>query len=92
MGATVLSENQVSLKVTAYAGSSAQKGNAQYYWASKAEDGNYYFRYFILPLQGTFELKGNDVRNPTQIQLTNVEDPTMSFIVTKQTIPATTGM
>lgn len=92
MGATVLSENQVSLKVTAYAGNSSQKRNAQYYWASKAEDGNYYFRYFILPLQGTFELKGNDVRNPTQIQLTDVEDPTMSFIVTKQTIPATTGM
>ena len=51
-----------------------------------------FFRYFISPLIGTFELESNDVRNPTMIKLTNVKNPDMYYIVTKQSYPATTGM
>lgn len=49
-----------------------------------------FFRYFISPLIGTFELESNDVRNPTMIKLTNVKNPDMYYIVTKQSYPATT--
>lgn len=88
----VLSDTQVKYTMVGYGGGSAQQGNAKYYWALKNSDGVYFFRYFIAPLTGTFDLKADDLRNPTAILLTNVEDPTISFIVTKQATPANTGM
>lgn len=92
MGAEILSDTQINYAVKTYAGSSAQQGNAKYYWASKGEDGVYYFRYFIQPLTGTFDLTADDVRNPTKIMLKNTDNPNLYFIVTKQQIPASTGM
>ncbi len=91
-GATIVSETKVTYSLVGYGGSSAQQGNAKYYWTSKDSEGVTYFRYFIYPLIGTFELETNDVRNPTIIKLTNIEDPNMYYIVTKQAYPATTGM
>lgn len=92
MGADILSDTQISYAVKTYAGTSTQQNNAKYYWASKGEDGVYYFRYFIQPLTGTFDLTADDVRNPTKIMLKNTTNPDMYFIVTKQQVPATTGM
>jgi len=92
MGAEALSDTQISYAVKTYAGTSTQQGNAKYYWASKGEDGVYYFRYFIQPLTGTFNLAADDERNPSMIKLTNAANPNMFFIVTKQQYPATTGM
>lgn len=88
---TALSDTQVKMTLTSYAGSSAQQGNARYYWNSNS-GGVYYFRYFIRPLYGTFNLEGDDARNPTMLKLTDVEDPTFWYVVTKQAIPATQGM
>ena len=92
MGAEVLSNTQITYAYKDYGGSSAQQGNAKYYWNKKGPDGNYFFRYFILPLAGTFNLVADDVRNPTMIQLVDVEDPTFSYVVTKAAVPATQGM
>lgn len=92
MGGDFLSDTQIQYAVKTYAGTSAQQGNAQYYWGSKSEDGVYYFRYFIQPLTGTFNLEADDARNPSMIKLTNTENPDMYYIVTKQAYPATTGM
>ena len=91
-GTTVDSDNQVTYSLVGYGGSSNQQNNAKYYWAAKDSEGVTFFRYFISPLIGTFELESNDVRNPTMIKLTNVKNPDMYYIVTKQSYPATTGM
>jgi hypothetical protein len=37
-------------------------------------------------------MEANDVRNPTMIKLTDVEDPTYYYVLTKQAYPATQGM
>ena len=92
MAPEALSDTQVKLTLTGWAGSSTQQGNASYYWASKSDDGVYYFRYFILPLPGTYNMEANDVRNPTMIKLTDVDDPTYYYVLTKQAYPATQGM
>lgn len=92
MSPEILSDTQITYTLTGYAGSSAQQGNAQYYWSSKSDDGTYYFRYFIAPLAGTFNLTADNVRNPTIIILTDVDDPTHYYSVTKQAYPATQGM
>lgn len=91
-GATIDSDTQVTYALKGYGGSSAQQGNASYYWNDKDGEGVTFFRYFISPLVGTFELEPNDIRNPTMIRLTNVKNPDMYYIVTKQSYPATTGM
>lgn len=92
MAPEALSDTQIKLTLTGWAGSSTQQGNASYYWASKSDDGVYYFRYFILPLPGTYNMEANDVRNPTMIMLTDVDDPTYYYVLTKQAYPATQGM
>ena len=92
MAPEALSDTQIKLTLTGWAGSSAQQGNASYYWASKSDDGVYYFRYFIYPLPGTYNIQANDVRNPTMLMLTDVENPTYYYVVTKQAYPATQGM
>ena len=92
MAPEALSDTQVKLTLTGWAGSSTQQGNASYYWSSLSDDGTYYFRYFILPLPGTYNMEANDVRNPTMIKLTDVDDPTYYYVLTKQAYPATQGM
>lgn len=92
MAPEALSDTQVKLTLTGWAGSSTQQGNASYYWSSRSDDGTYYFRYFILPLPGTYNMEANDVRNPTMIKLTDVDDPTYYYVLTKQAYPATQGM
>ena len=92
MAPEALSDTQVKLTLTGWAGSSAQQGNANYYWNSLSDDGTYYFRSFILPLPGTYNMKANDTRNPTMIMLTDVDDPTYYYVLTKQAYPATQGM
>jgi hypothetical protein len=92
MAPEALSDTQVKLTLTGWAGSSTQQGNASYYWSSLSDDGVYYFRYFILPLPGTYNMEANDVRNPTMIKLTDVDDPTYYYVLTKQAYPATQGM
>lgn len=92
MGAEALSGTQISYAIKTYAGTSTQQNNAKYYWASRGDDGVYYFRYFIQPLTGTFDLTADDERNPSMIKLTNTANPNMYFIVTKQQYPATAGM
>ena len=82
----------MTYSLVGYGGSSNQQNNAKYYWAAKDSEGVTFFRYFISPLIGTFELESNDVRNPTMIKLTNVKNPDMYYSVTKQSYPATTGM
>lgn len=42
--------------------------------------------------QGTYNMEANDVRNPTMIKLTDVDDPTYYYVLTKQAYPATQGM
>ena len=92
MAPEALSDTQVKLTLTGWAGSSTQQGNASYYWSSRSDDGTYYFRYFIYPLPGTYNMKANDTRNPTMIMLTDVDDPTYYYVLTKQAYPATQGM
>lgn len=92
MAPEALSDTQIKLTLTGWAGSSTQQGNASYYWSSRSDDGTYYFRYFILPLPGTYNMEANDVRNPTMIKLTDVDDPTYYYVLTKQAYPATQGM
>ena len=92
MAPEALSDTQIKLTLTGWAGSSTQQGNARYYWSSRSDDGTYYFRYFILPLPGTYNMEANDVRNPTMIKLTDVDDPTYYYVLTKQAYPATQGM
>jgi hypothetical protein len=92
MAPEALSDTQIKLTLTGWAGSSAQQGNASYYWSSRSDDGTYYFRYFIYPLPGTYNMKANDTRNPTMIMLTDVDDPTYYYVLTKQAYPATQGM
>ena len=92
MAPEALSDTQIKLTLTGWAGSSTQQGNASYYWSSRSDDGTYYFRYFIYPLPGTYNMKANDTRNPTMIMLTDVDDPTYYYVLTKQAYPATQGM
>ena len=88
----VLSDTQVTYTFKGYAGSSTNQGNANYYWNSATADGVYYFRYFVMPLLGTFNLQANDLRNPTELVLTNVENPQIYYKLTKQAYPASQGM
>lgn len=88
----VLSDTQVTYTFKGYAGSSTNQGNANYYWNSATADGVYYFRYFVMPLLGTFNMEANDLRNPTELVLTNVENPQIYFKLTKQAYPASQGM
>ena len=88
----VLSDTQVTYTFKGYAGNSTNQGNANYYWNSTTADGVYYFRYFVMPLLGTFNLQANDLRNPTELVLTNVENPQIYYKLTKQAYPASQGM
>ena len=88
----VLSDTQVTYNFKGYAGNSTNQGNANYYWNSATADGVYYFRYFVMPLLGTFNMEANDLRNPTELVLTNVENPQIYFKLTKQAYPASQGM
>ena len=88
----VLSDTQVTYTIKGYAGNSTNQGNANYYWNSTTADGVYYFRYFVMPLLGTFNLQANDLRNPTELVLTNVENPQIYYKLTKQAYPASQGM
>lgn len=88
----VLSDTQVTYTLKGYAGNSTNQGNANYYWNSATADGVYYFRYFVMPLLGTFNMEANDLRNPTELVLTNVENPQIYFKLTKQAYPASQGM
>lgn len=88
----VLSDTQVTYTIKGYAGNSTNQGNANYYWNSTTADGVYYFRYFVMPLLGTFNMEANDLRNPTELVLTNVENPQIYFKLTKQAYPASQGM
>ena len=88
----VLSDTQVTYTIKGYAGNSTNQGNANYYWNSATADGVYYFRYFVMPLLGTFNMEANDLRNPTELVLTNVENPQIYFKLTKQAYPASQGM
>ena len=88
----VLSDTQVTYTLKGYAGNSTNQGNASYYWNSATADGVYYFRYFVMPLLGTFNMEANDLRNPTELVLTNVENPQIYFKLTKQAYPASQGM
>lgn len=88
----VLSDTQVTYTIKGYAGNSTNQGNANYYWNSATADGVYYFRYFVMPLLGTFNLQANDLRNPTELVLTNVENPQIYYKLTKQAYPASQGM
>ena len=88
----VLSDTQVTYTFKGYAGSSTNQGNANYYWNSATADGVYYFRYFVMPLLGTFNMEANDLRNPTELVLTNVENPQIYYKLTKQAYPASQGM
>ena len=88
----VLSDTQVTYTIKGYAGNSTNQGNANYYWNSTTADGVYYFRYFVMPLLGTFNLQANDLRNPTELVLTHVENPHIYYKLTKQAYPASQGM
>src|SRR5574344_387255 len=73
---TLIGDDEITLKLSGYAGNSTQQGNASYYYK--------YVKYFLAPLQATFKLTADDIRNPSWIKLVDVDDSTNTIIVTKK--------
>ena len=71
---TLTGDDEITLKLTSYAGNQTQQGNAKYYFK--------YMNYFLTPLNGTFKLSTDNIRFPTWIKLVDVKDPDNTIIVT----------
>lgn len=71
---TLTGDDEITLKLSSYAGTATQQGNASYYYK--------YMKYFLAPLNGTFKLTTDSKKAPTWIKLTDESNPDNTIIVT----------